>query len=174
MAYAAPNSSREVTFKEYLCESKALIDLMEKIDDDFKRYMELMLKVRTWQPFFFPTVTITEVNNDNMGHIYLGKVRVPMNFNRRDAFGKPETKILTFVVCKFDEYPGEENLEIRKKIAFEKAKKRLASTYPERYTNSLNGENDCNENEDFDSINANLARIDAFLTKHGMSSSMGK
>ena len=174
MVYTSPNDNQEVTFKEYLCESKELISLMEKIDDEFRQYMELMMKVRTWHPFFFPKVSITEVNNENMGHIYLGKVRVPLNFNKRDASGTLQTKTITFVVCKYSEFGGDEYLEKRKEIAFNKAKIRLKNTFPERFANTWQGAKGCDEGEDYVSIVQNIARIDAFLKKHGLTTMAGK
>jgi len=157
----------EMTYNEYLCKTAELVDIIQESEELLEHYFNLLSRIRTWNPFFNPKITITEVNNDNMGHIYLGKIRVPMNFSKMDVNGKLEAKVLTFVVCKYDDLPGEKHSEERANLAFQKAISRLRKVFEERFSDGYPLEEGCTKGDDLVAITAKLDRIDVFLGKLG-------
>jgi hypothetical protein len=149
MSYYPHPESTEMNYSEYLSKTNELADIIDQNEKTLKRFFHLVERLRDWDTFFIPKVSITEVNNPNMGHIYLGKIRVPVNFasTKIKDNGKPIPNVLTFVVCKYAEYPGEEFKEKRTEVATIKAMERLKKNYPERFNNDPRSLSDYEEEE---------------------------
>jgi len=148
MSYSFSPESGNMTYGEFFFTIKHISKLVENHGDRIKLYLNMMRSIQGWEVFFEPSVVITEVNNKNMGHIYLGKVRVPVSFSKMvGSNNQPAPHVITFVVCKYAELPGAENEEERRNRARRIALKKLSEHYPKRFQGMA--EDDFEKQKDF-------------------------
>jgi hypothetical protein len=149
MAYQFSPKSQNMTYLDYFCKVVKLAKLIDENEDLLREYFDLKEQIRDWDAFFCPNISISEVNNPNMGHIYMGKVRIPAFF-ARNVKGKLDREkttphVLTFVVCKYAEFPGPDFEKERKEIAMEKAMVRLSKVFEKRVPREIPSEITCGD-----------------------------
>jgi hypothetical protein len=134
MAYYFNPDNSGMTYDRFKSAHIVLIDLIKSEGDLLEDFFHRMRLIQGWHIFFNPTITITEVNNKNMGHIYLGKFRIPVAFSKkRGPNNQPIPHVITFVVCKYEGNDGENNKEYREREAYRIAMEKLSIHYPERF-----------------------------------------
>ena len=135
------NPNTEETYQGFFSKCMELNTIIQQHGVAINRYSELMKKIDDWDSMYSPPVSISEVNNQSMGHCYMGKMRIPKGF-AENLGGNLEVKdanVLTFVVCKYEDFPGPEYEKVRKKIGMQKALEKLKKIYPTRLPDSLPG-----------------------------------
>jgi hypothetical protein len=144
MSYNFSPESANMTYSEFLFTIRNLSNIIDKHGEPIKFYLRMMKYIQGWDVFFDPSIVITEVNNKNMGHLYLGRIRVPVLFSKIvGANNQPAPHVISFVVCKYNELPGVENEEARKERARMIGLKKLSEHYPKRFEGiSVEGEMD--------------------------------
>jgi hypothetical protein len=134
MTYYYYPTNEEMTYEVFCLETCSLADLISEHKEILDRFFQLTRSLQGWDAFFNQSITITEVNNPNMGHIYLGKIRIPVAFSKkRDNKNNPIAHIITFRICRYEEMPGDDFKEERLKIGREKALEKLKFHYPEHF-----------------------------------------
>jgi hypothetical protein len=137
MTYIPHPDEREMTYEAFKRKYDILFELVKYESDVIEKFLETTQALRGWHVFFNPSITISEVNNKNMGHVYLGKFRIPIAFSKKKGpNNQPIPHVITFIVCKYDEMPGEKFQERRKEEAYSVAFEKLRIHYPERFIDS--------------------------------------
>jgi hypothetical protein len=135
MAHIPNPESQGLTFTKYRDRINVLEDLVKYETEVIEKYLQMTQELVAWNAFFNPTITIIEVNNKNMGHIYMGKIRVPVAMSKKQGTNKkPMPHVITFVVGKYSEYPGDKFKQEREEKAYLIAMEKLAKNYPERFS----------------------------------------
>lgn len=134
MAYIPRQDTLGMTYDKFKVKYEVLLSIVRYELDIIEKFLENTQALRGWNTFFNPSITISEVNNKNMGHIYLGKFRIPVALSKkRGPNNQPIPHLITFVVCKYQDYPGDEFKEDREREAFRIAMEKLMFHYPERF-----------------------------------------
>jgi len=135
------NPNTEETYQGFFSKCMELNTIIQQHGVAINRYSELMKKIDDWDSMYSPNISISEVNNPNMGHIYMGKMRIPVAFAKYlgGNLKLKDVNVLTFVVCKYEDFPGPEYEKVRKKIGMQKALEKLKKIYPTRLPDSLPG-----------------------------------
>jgi hypothetical protein len=135
------NPNVQETYEGFFSKCMELNTIIQQHGVAISRYFELIKKIQDWDSMYSPNISISEVNNSAMGHIYMGKMRIPIYFARSlgGNRGVKDVNVLTFVVCKYEDYPGPGYKNERRKIGIQKALKRLKEVYPDRFPASLPG-----------------------------------
>lgn len=128
-------------------EYEGLSDNLKKIENDMyelrTKYHELksqydeMNKVASYSKLFHdPDVIITEVNNKNLGHKWVGRVRIPSEFmSRMDDNDKRH--YMTFNICNGSLFKDKNDPELQK-LAKEKAIENMVKKKDMYFEHSLN------------------------------------
>lgn len=124
------NHKGEITFSEFRNLESKLLQVEINIKDHKKTYEQLLniyesiKKDLDYYSFFYnPTVIISEVNNKNLGHKWVGRVRIPseMLVNTK---AEGQKSYLQFTICEGKKYSKktDEGLQIE---AVEAAKEKI-------------------------------------------------
>lgn len=127
------------TYEGFFSKCMELNSIIQEQGEIINRYFELQKLIKDWDSVWHPHITITEINNPNMGHLYLGKIRIPKFFSENlEKIGSKDGNI-TFTVCKYDVYPGPGYEQERRKLAVQKGLERLSRVYPNRFPRNFPG-----------------------------------
>lgn len=131
------NHKGEITFSEFEDLKNKLLQVEVAIRDHKKSYEELLKvydsikkDIEYYSFFYNPTVIISEVNNKNLGHKWIGRVRIPaeMLVNTK-AEGKQSYLYVT--ICEGKKYinKDDEGLQFE---AVEAAKEKIRTKFSKK------------------------------------------
>ena len=135
------NPNIEETYEGFFSKCMELNTIIQQHGGVINRYFELIEKIQDWDSMYSPNISISEVNNPSMGHVYMGKMRIPVYFAKSLGGNRKvkDVNVITFVVCKYKDYPGPEYKNERRKLGVQKALEQLKKVYPDRFPDSLPG-----------------------------------
>jgi hypothetical protein len=93
MSYSFSPESANMTYSEFLLAIRNLSNIIESRGGEIAEFTKLMRFIQGWDVFYNPKIVIYEVNNKSIGHIYLGKIRVPVSFSKLIGGGLKAIKL---------------------------------------------------------------------------------
>jgi len=136
---AKSNPNLGETYLGYFSKCLELDSIIQEQGEIINRYFELTRQIHDWDSIYSPNISISEVNNDNMGHMYMGKIRIPKYFAENLGRLGAKSGVLTFAVCKYEDYPGPGYEKQRRKLAIQRGFERLSRVYPNRFPPNFPG-----------------------------------